>query len=112
MVSPMGLEEIKDSSPQSTTHMQSTFLVLVTSPDDWWFTIVNKVALVIDENSRNPRVRQFFVHHEGKKELVVRIPSADVNYDWFLQQFAAGVRENINVPRYVEKLGVAYQLFK
>ena len=39
---------------------------LRTTPEDWWFTIIRTVALAIDDNSKSPKVRSFFVDHEGK----------------------------------------------
>merc|ERR1719334_143936 len=41
---------------------------LITRPDDWWFTILRRIAIAIDENSDDDQVRQFMVSHEGKKE--------------------------------------------
>ena len=44
---------------------------LRTGPEDWWYTIIQTVALAIDKNSKNEQVRNFFVQHDGKKELKV-----------------------------------------
>jgi len=41
--------------------------ILRTGPEDWWYTIIQTVALAIDNNSKNNQVRKFFVQHEGKK---------------------------------------------
>ena len=35
-------------------HAYGKHLILDTVPDDWWFTIVNKVALAIDKNAKKP----------------------------------------------------------
>merc|ERR1719464_2392274 len=42
---------------------------LRTGPEDWWYTIIQTVALAIDENSKNQEVRDFFVQHDGKKRI-------------------------------------------
>ena len=47
---------------------------LITSPEDWWLTIAQRVANAIDENSKKESVRNHFVSHQGKKKLVVKIP--------------------------------------
>ena len=61
---------------------------LRTSPDDWWYTIVRRVALAIDNNSKKDSVRDFFVDHEGKKELRVELGQSlyTADYTWFFQQ--------------------------
>ena len=56
---------------------------LRTSPDDWWFCVVKKVSLAIDENAEKPAVRDLFVNHEGKKILSVDVPTTciyDIDY--------------------------------
>jgi len=40
---------------------------LQTSPEDWWYSVIYKIALAIDNNSTNKQVRKYFVSHEGKK---------------------------------------------
>lgn len=44
---------------------------LRTSPDDWWFCVIKKVAMAINDNAEKESVRKLFVNHAGKKELVV-----------------------------------------
>ena len=46
---------------------------LRTSPDDWWFCVIKRVACAIDENSSKASVRNMFVDHEGKKTIEVEI---------------------------------------
>jgi len=77
--------------------------VLVTTPEDWWFTIIRKVALDIDAASRKEDVRNFFVSHEGKKELVVTLSGSVVgsNYSTFFDQMAQSIAKNLNNPDYV-----------
>merc|ERR1719233_1296459 len=79
---------------------------LRTSPEDWWYTIIYKISLAIDKHSTVETVRKFFVSHEGKKTLTVKVgPSIyDVDYAWFLDQMTQQIGENIKVPKYVEIL--------
>ena len=82
---------------------------LRTGPEDWWFTIVQTIALAIDKNSKNDEVRKFFVQHEGKKQLAVKVGAGDlyvenINYDWLFDQFSKKIEENINVPEYVQQM--------
>merc|ERR1711992_178794 len=51
---------------------------LRTGPEDWWFTIIQTVALAIDKNSKSEVVRDFFVQHEGKKTLSVKVGAGDL----------------------------------
>merc|ERR1711923_598263 len=82
---------------------------LRTGPEDWWYTIIQTVALAIDENSKSDKVRQFFVQHEGKKELEVIVGPPPLNldsvdYTWLFDQFSQKIEENINVPEYVQQM--------
>merc|ERR1719336_1734088 len=82
---------------------------LRTGPEDWWYTIIQTVALSIDENSKSDKVRQFFVQHEGKKELEVIVGPPPLNLDsvdyaWLFDQFSQKIEENINVPEYVQQM--------
>ena len=78
--------------------------VLKPCPEDWWFCITQKVALAIDENAKNPDVRSFFVKHEDKKVLTVRVgPSIyGVNYSWFFDQMAEQIEKNVEKPEFVK----------
>jgi len=77
---------------------------LRTSPDDWWNVIVKTVANAVDENGDKTPVRKFFVDHQGKKKIVVLIPSRldNVDYSWLFDQFSKGIRSNIKTPGYVD----------
>merc|ERR1711971_1260608 len=82
---------------------------LRTGPEDWWYTIIQTVALAIDENSKSDKVRQFFVQHEGKKELEVIVGPPplkldSIDYTWLFDQFSQKIEENINVPEYVQQM--------
>jgi len=82
---------------------------LRTGPEDWWYTIIQTVALAIDENSKSDEVRQFFVQHEGKKELEVIVGPPplkldSIDYTWLFDQFSQKIEENINVPEYVQQM--------
>merc|ERR1712141_977702 len=82
---------------------------LRTGPEDWWYTIIQTVALAIDENSKSNKVRQFFVQHEGKKELEVIVGPPplkldSIDYTWLFDQFSQKIEENINVPEYVQQM--------
>ena len=83
-------------------------LNLRTGPEDWWYTIIQTVALAIDNNSKNNRVRKFFVQHEGKKELTVivggELDIENIDYSWLFDQFSEKIEENINVPEYVQQM--------
>jgi len=79
---------------------------LRTSPDDWWYTIVRRVALAIDNNSKKESVKDFFVDHEGKKELRVELGQSlyTADYTWFFQQMTNQVDANIKKKEYVRTM--------
>merc|ERR1719266_615318 len=82
---------------------------LRTGPEDWWYTIIQTVALAIDENSKSDEVRKFFVQHEGKKTLAVKVGAGNldvenINYSWLFDQFSQKIAENINLPEYVQQM--------
>ena len=58
-----------------------------------------------DERIKNI-TRNFFVQHEGKKELtVVTGPSIyGTDYAWFFDQMAKEIKANINKPRFVDAM--------
>ena len=78
---------------------------LRTSPDDWWFCVIKRIACAIDENSQKESVRKTFVEHKGKKDIAVEVPDRSiytVNYIWFFDQIAKGIKENVKVPEFVD----------
>merc|ERR1712170_72987 len=83
---------------------------LRTSPEDWWYTIIQTVALAIDDHSKYDAVRKFFVQHEGKKEIEVDVTPnqlkniSGIDYSWLFDQFSKGIERNINVPEYVQHM--------
>ena len=82
---------------------------LRTGPEDWWYTIIQTVALAIDDNSKSDEVRNFFVQHEGKKTLAVQVGAGkldveNIDYSWLFDQFSQKIAENINVPEYVQQM--------
>jgi len=80
--------------------------VLKTTPEDWWFTIIRQVALAVDKHADKQKVRDFFVSHEGKKELVVNLGHSvyTSNYSSFLDQMTSKIGENLNNPEYVNAI--------
>lgn len=78
---------------------------LRTSPDDWWYCVIRRVAMAIDENSKKQAVREMFVDHEGQKELAVEVPATniyDVDYSYFFDAISKEVSRNIKIPKYVD----------
>ena len=78
---------------------------LRTSPDDWWFCVIKRVACAIDENSQKESVRKMFVEHDGKKDITVAVPDRSiytVNYSWFFDQMTKRIKENVKVPEFVD----------
>ena len=78
---------------------------LRTSPDDWWFCVIKRVACAIDKNAKKESIRKMFVNHEGKKTIEVEVPDDSiytVDYSWFFDQIARGIQENVKVPEFVD----------
>ena len=51
---------------------------LRTSPDDWWFSVIRRVACAIDKNATKESVRKMFVDHEGQKTIEVEVPDTSI----------------------------------
>ena len=95
---------IGDSS-QLSWPVYNNHWVLKTSPDDWWNVIVRNISQAVDENGDKKKVRNFFVSHEGKKQISVVVPELGLKneeYGWLFDQFSEGIKKNIKVPGYVD----------
>ena len=78
---------------------------LKTVPDDWWHTIIRTVAMAIDDHSKQEEVRKHFVNHEGKKRLVVYVPSQrTIDYPKFFRQMTDLIQSNVKVENYVDTI--------
>ena len=57
---------------------------LRTSPDDWWNIIARNVAQSLDENGDKNPVKDFFVDHEEKETIEIRLPGRadETDYNW------------------------------
>ncbi|KXJ28998.1 uncharacterized protein LOC110252338 [Exaiptasia diaphana] len=78
---------------------------LRTSPDDWWFCVIKKIDMAINDNGEKESVRKMFVNHAGKKELTVNVnewPLSQVNYSSFFDKVSEKISENIKIPAYVD----------
>ena len=78
---------------------------LRTSPDDWWFCVVKRVARAIDQNSSKASVRNMFVDHEGKKDITVQVNDPTiytVDYNFLFDQIAEQLIGNLKVPEFVD----------
>ena len=75
---------------------------LITVPDDWWYTIIRTIALAIDDNAKNEKVRNFFVNHEGKKELIVEVDPNNIDFEKFYREMTNQIQENIKLDGYVD----------
>ncbi|XP_078349845.1 uncharacterized protein LOC144634685 [Oculina patagonica] len=78
---------------------------LRTSPDDWWFCVIKRVACAIEKNAKKESVRKMFVDHEEKKTIEVIVPDTSiytVDYSWFFDQIATGIQDNVKVPEFVD----------
>ena len=80
-------------------------LTLVTSPEDWWLTVVQRVAQAVDKNSGKETVKNHFVTHEDKKQLFVDINDIyDIKEARFFSKMSELVQENIIDPGYVTNM--------
>ena len=78
---------------------------LRTSPDDWWFCVIKRVACAIDQNSSKASVRNLFVDHEGKKTIEVEVDDPTiytVDYNFLFDQITKQLKENLKVPEFVD----------
>jgi len=78
---------------------------LRTSPDDWWFCVIKRVACAIDQNSSKASVRNLFVDHEGKKTIEVQVGDPTiytVDHNFLFDQITKQIKENLKVPENVD----------
>ena len=110
IVSPLGSEEEVYSVFADCGMFAAVFTAyshhyrLRTSPDDWWFCVIKRVACAIDENSSKASVRNLFVDHEGKKTIEVEIKDPTiytVDYNFLFDQITKQLKENLKVPEFV-----------
>ena len=81
----------------------SNHWILKTSPEDWRNIIGYTVATAIDQKSNLSSIRKFFVNHNGKKQIKIRVKSfADLDYSWLFTQFTQQIAANVNHPGYVK----------
>ena len=69
---------------------------LRTSPDDWWFCVIKRVACAIDRNSSKASVRNMFVDHEGKKQIEVQVDDPTmytVDYKFLFDQITKQLKK-------------------
>ena len=79
----------------------SNHWVLKTRPEDWWTTISQIIAIRIDKKANDKAVRKFFVSHEGKKKLTVKIDEIDdIDSERFFNEMISQITRNINKPEY------------
>ncbi|XP_046857247.1 uncharacterized protein LOC124450648 [Xenia sp. Carnegie-2017] len=86
-------------------------LKLRTSPEDWWFVVIRKVAIAIDKHSKHEKIRKMFVEHKGKKTLEVKVNSNniyDVNYTTFFDTMSCEISKNVKVPGYVDLISADF----
>ena len=78
---------------------------LRTSPEDWWYTIIQTVALAIDKSAKKLEVQKFFNKHDGKV-ITVDIGGSfnGFDYSWLFDQIAEQIALNINKPEYAQAM--------
>ena len=108
-------------------HSYNNHYILQTTPEDWWYTIISKLATAIEEATNDDedvdqvdsrawyrtstppearqKLREFFVRHEGKKSLTVFVPPGPLheqNYSIIFSQFTEQITANTKVPQFAE----------
>ena len=78
---------------------------LRTSPEDWWYTIIQTVALAIDKSSKKLEIQKFFVKQDGKV-ITIDIGGSfnGIDYGWLFDQIAEQIALNINKPEYTQAM--------
>ena len=75
---------------------------LRTSPEDWWYTIVQTIAIAIDNNSRNEEVKEFLAK-DSKRGLQVEIDLNGEDYYWLFEQISNEITGQISNSDYVDR---------
>ncbi|CAL4186922.1 unnamed protein product, partial [Meganyctiphanes norvegica] len=77
---------------------------LRTGPEDWWTVVIRRIVQAMDEHGEVPQVRNYFVAHEGKKQLEVIVGRnlSNSDYSWLFLQFSDKVKENLKNPSYLD----------
>ena len=68
-------------------------------PEDVWFAIISQLSLYI--NCHAEELRELFVTHQGKKDLVVTLPTAThpgIDFGVFAEEMSRLVKENVVDP--------------
>ena len=111
VISALGSEEVIYSAAADCGLFAAVFTAyshhynLRTSPDDWWFCVIKRVACAIDRNSKKESVRNLFVDHAGKKTIEVQVDDPTiytVDYSWFFDQITKKMKQNVKVPEFVD----------
>jgi len=98
------LVHLDQSMPKATAKMNliGTFLAaynnhrtLVLSPDQLWYMVGLLFSDYLEKNAE--KMRDLFVSHEGKKQLVVmdRLDTTEANWNHFFEDVASVIHENV-----------------
>ena len=76
---------------------------LKTGPEDWWLLVCHKIASTLDEYGDDPLVRNFFVDHQGKKDIIVDVGLSFTHLDpnRVFNQISFQIAKMIQKPDYV-----------
>jgi hypothetical protein len=79
-------------------HAYSSHHHLTIRPEDIWFAIISQISFYINANAEE--LRDYFVSHEGQKELIVELVGTIDSqvYDVFAKLMADVMSENIKDP--------------
>ena len=111
VISALGSEEIIYSAAADCGMFAAVFTAyshhynLRSSPDDWWFCVIKRVACAIDRNSKKESVRNMFVEHAEKKTIEVQVDDPGIyasDYRWFFDEITKEIKENVKVPEFVD----------
>lgn len=78
-------------------HAYSTHHHLTIRPEDIWFAIISQISFYINANAEE--LRDYFVSHEGQKELIVELwGTLDSQYDVFTKLMGDEISKNVKDP--------------